>query len=315
LTHARVAFAGTPDFAVPTLEALAGSGYELVGVLTQPDRPKGRGREMASSSVRRVAERLRLPLCQPRSLRAAEDRRALAQWHADVLVVVAYGLLLPPEVLRLPVRGCINVHASLLPRWRGAAPVQRAILAGDTETGISIMQMDAGLDSGPVLLQRRTPIEPDETAGALLTRLAQQGAQALIEALPSVLSGRANASPQPVEGVTYAHKLEKADAPIDWRAPAIEVARAIRGLDPWPMAETSLREEIVKLRGARVVEERGPARPGYVRGLRDQALVVECGQGAVAIREWQRPGRRWLRAAEFGNGVAIIDTTLGSARG
>ena len=315
MSRARVAFAGTPDFAVPTLEALAASPHELVGVLTQPDRPRGRGRALAQSPVKMIAQRLGLPVSQPHSLRTPEDRSALQTWRPDVLVVVAYGLILPPDALSLPPRGCINVHASLLPRWRGAAPVQRAILNGDTETGVTIMQMDAGLDTGPMLLQRRTPISAAETAGSIFDRLARLGADALLEALPSVIASTAHPQAQPASGATYARKLEKSDAPVDWQASAAEVSRRIRGLDPWPIAEASWNGETLKLRGADIVDESSSGEPGRVRGLLDGALVVECGRGAVGVREWQRPGRRWLAATEFANGLPVVGGVLTVAAG
>src|SRR6202044_1080142 len=224
----RVAFAGTPEFAVPTLRALADSPHALVGVLTQPDRPAGRGRELTASPVKRLAQELQLPLSQPATLQNAAARALLASWGVDALVVVAYGLILPPAVLALPRLGCLNVHASLLPRWRGAAPIQRAILAGDRQSGVTIMQMDAGLDTGAVLEQRAIAIAPGSSAGQLQASLAQLGAGLLLDALAALEAGRAQPRPQPQEGVTYAAKVSKAEAIIDWRSGAEQIERQVR---------------------------------------------------------------------------------------
>ncbi|MDB6087927.1 MAG: Methionyl-tRNA formyltransferase [Gammaproteobacteria bacterium] len=248
----RVAFAGTPDFAVPALEALLRSGHRVVGVLTQPDRPKGRGRQIAASPVKTAALAHGIPVSQPQSLKAEADRVELAAWRPDVLVVVAYGLILPRAVLALPRFGCINIHASLLPRWRGAAPIQRAILAGDTETGVTIMLMDVGLDTGPMLLQERVPITASDTGGSLHDRLAALGASALLEGLDKHAAGTLAAVPQPSEGVTYAAKIEKAEALIDWTRDARAIERQIRAFNPWPIAETRLDGEQLRVFAAAV---------------------------------------------------------------
>jgi len=311
---ARVAFAGTPEFAVPTLRALVSSGFDVPGVLTQPDRPKGRGRQSASSAVKVAAGELGIPVSQPLSLRTGSERETLEQWRPDVLIVVAYGLLLPVEVLRLPRFGCLNVHASLLPRWRGAAPIQRAILAGDRETGVTIMQMDAGLDTGRMYSQRAIPISGTDTSGSLFDALARVGAEALVEMLPEVIEGIAIATMQPEEGETYARKLEKAEALIDWNAGAHEVSCRIRALDPWPVAETSFRGESLKLRSVVVTDDASIGHPGHVLGIQDDRLIVQCGSGRVAIGEWQRAGRRSLPAAQFAHGLSIIGEPLGVAR-
>ena len=224
----RVAFAGTPEFAVPTLLSLMRSPHQLVGVLTQPDRPSGRGRLLTPSPVKAAAVDAAVPVAQPATLRSPEDRAQLVAWNPDVLVVVAYGLILPKAVLEIPRLGCVNVHASLLPRWRGAAPVERALLAGDETTGVTIMQMDAGLDTGPILLQRAVAIGPLDTGPDLRAKLAAEGAQLLLEALQGLAVGSLHPSAQPAEGVTYARKLEKREAPIDWSRPAVEVERQVR---------------------------------------------------------------------------------------
>lgn len=313
----RIAFAGTPEFAVPALEALVGSGQEIVGVLTRPDRPRGRGRQVGPSPVKEAALAYRLPISQPETLANSEDRAALEAWRPELLVVVAYGLILPPTVLALPPRGCINIHASLLPRWRGAAPIQRAILAGDAETGISIMQMTSGLDTGPVLLQRRIPIDRTATSGALHDRLATLGAEALLEAVREIAAGSAHPQPQPSEGVTYAAKLSRSEALIDWRANARAIERQIRAFNPWPWAETRLAGEPLRIiaghaeEGAEESPAPGPpgpvtrAEPGTIIAIRHDAILVRCGEGRIAITELQRPGRKPLGAAQFVNAVRL----------
>ncbi len=308
----RVAFAGTPDFAVPPLEALRASGHELVGVLTQPDRPKGRGQQLAASPVKQAAQRHGLTVLQPQSLKNEAARAEVAALRADVLVVVAYGLILPQAVLDLPRLGCVNIHASLLPRWRGAAPIQRAILAGDAETGISIMQMDAGLDTGPVLLKRRIPIGENDTGGSLHDKLAALGAPALLEALEGLAGGTLRAEPQPSTGVTYAEKLQKAEAPIDWSRDAIAIERQVRAFNPWPVAETRLAGEQLRIFMARAQnEDSNDAAPGTVVAARDDAIVVACGHGALRITELQRAGRRPLGARDFLNSCDLAGQRLG----
>jgi methionyl-tRNA formyltransferase len=297
----RVAFAGTPHFALPALAALAASSHELVGVLTQPDRPSGRGRHLSASPVKLAAQSYGVPLAQPSSLKTAEGRAALEAWRPDALVVAAYGLILPPTVLELPRLGCINVHASLLPRWRGAAPVARAILAGDAETGITIMQMDAGLDTGPILLERKIAIDRAATAGRLEEALAALGADALLEALRQIEGGSARSRPQPREGVTYAAKLAKSEAVIDWRSSALAIERQVRAFNPWPIAETRLSAEPLRIHAAHALArvDSSAGVPGTVLALDPGAIVVACGEGALALTELQRPGRKPLPAAEF----------------
>ena len=243
----RIAFAGTPDFAVPALEALLGSSHTVVGVLTQPDRPKGRGRQLAASPVKVTALAHGIPVSQPPTLKDEGGRAELAAWRPDVLVVVAYGLILPRDVLSLPRLGCLNIHASLLPRWRGAAPIQRAILAGDASTGVTIMLMDAGLDTGPMLLRKEVPIAPTDTGGSLHDRLAGVGASAILEVLDGHAQGTLRAVPQPAEGVTYAAKIDKAEALIDWGQDAARIGRQVRAFNPWPIAETRLDGEQLRV--------------------------------------------------------------------
>jgi len=314
----RIVFAGTPEFAVPPLAALVASRHQVVGVLTQPDRPAGRGRRVEHGAVKEFALAHGLPVAQPVTLRTAEGRAPLAAWGPDVMVVVAYGLILPPEALALPRFGCLNIHASLLPRWRGAAPIQRALLAGDPETGVAIMQMDAGLDTGPVLLERRVVIGPDEDSPALHARLAALGAAALLEALDGIEAGTLTPQAQSAEGATYAAKLDKSEARIDWREDAAAIARRVRALRPWPVAETLLHGEQVRLHRARALPDAAApaagaapsAAPGALLGLEDDMLVVACGRGRLGILELQRAGRRSMTAREFANGLRAGEETF-----
>ena len=300
---------------MPALAALLGSAHEVVGVLTQPDRPKGRGQQLASSAVKHAALAAGVPVAQPQTLKTEAGRAELASWRPDVLAVVAYGLILPPAALSLPRLGCVNIHASLLPRWRGAAPIQRAILSGDAETGATIMLMDAGLDTGPILLQRRMPINADDTGGSLHDRLALRGAEALIEALGGLSENSLRPVPQPTEGVTYAAKLEKAEALIDWTGRASDIDRKVRAFNPWPIAET--RYEGAQLRILRTKAEEadsnrlGDQPPGTVLALTDTSLLIQCGQGRLAVQEVQRPGRRPVSARDFANTGPLVGRTLG----
>lgn len=318
----RVAFAGTPEFAVPTLLALMSSPHRLVGVLTQPDRPRGRGRHLSPSPVKAALDGS-IPVAQPATLQSPEDRATLADWNPDVLVVVAYGLILPKPVLGIPRLGCVNVHASLLPRWRGAAPIERALLAGDETTGVTIMQMEAGLDTGPILLQRVLAIDPRDTGTSLRSRLAAEGAPLLLEALHGLADGALDPRPQPAEGVTYARKLEKGDAPIDWRRPAVEIERQVRALQPWPVAETLLSDpgtgagERLLIHGSRVAPP-GPAapvsRPGYIvatDGRHGEGFIrVQCGEGALDLLTLQRPGGQRLAASLFTRGPRALSPSM-----
>jgi methionyl-tRNA formyltransferase len=302
----RIAFAGTPHFALPALRALLESPHRVVGVLTQPDRPAGRGRELRASPVKLLAAGHGLPLAQPATLKTEEGRAALVSWQPDLLVVVAYGLLLPKAVLQLPRLGCLNIHGSLLPRWRGAAPIHRALLAGDARTGVTIMQLDEGLDTGPTLLERSRAIGPHETSGDLHDALAELGAQALIAAIEGLSSGALRPHPQPAEGVTYAAKIEKSEARLDWNLSAVELDRRIRAFNPWPVAETSLAGETLRVWRAAVADTAGAGSPpGTLLGVDAAGLRVACGQGVLAISELQRAGRKPVPARDFANAVRI----------
>src|SRR5688572_20421140 len=310
----RIAFAGTPHFALPALRALLASRHQVVGVLTQPDRPAGRGRELRASPIKLLAAtQTALPIAQPPTLKSAEGRAPLAAWAPDLLVVVAYGLILPREALQLPRLGCLNIHGSVLPRWRGAAPIQRALLAGDVETGIAIMQLDEGLDTGPVLLERRRPIGPHDTAGDLHDALAELGAAALLEAIDGLTTGKLLPRAQPAEGVTYAAKIEKSEARIDWNEDAVQLDRKIRAFNPWPMAETHLAGESLRLLRATVADAGArAAEPGTVLGLADDGLRVACGTGVLAVRELQRAGKRPVSARDFANAMRLAGLRFGS---
>lgn len=318
----RIAFAGTPDFAVPTLLALMQSPHELVGVLTQPDRRRGRGQRLSPSPVKAAADPS-VPLAQPETLKTPEGRAELAAWHPDVLVVVAYGLILPQAALDIPRLGCVNVHASLLPRWRGAAPIERALLAGDETTGVTIMLMDEGLDTGPTLLQRQVAIDPVDTGASLRARLAALGAPLLLEALEGLASGALQARPQPAEGVTYARKLEKREALIDWSVPAAEVERQVRALQPWPVAETARSDprsgamERLLVHAARVApggSAPGGGRPGSIvetDGRHEAGYIrVQCGEGCLDLLALQRPGGQRLPASSFTRGPRALERSM-----
>ena len=313
----RVAFAGTPEFALPALAALS-ARHTLVGVLTQPDRPRGRGRQLAPSAVKSAAEALGVPVAQPDTLKDESARATLGAWAPEVLVVVAYGLLLPREILALPRFGCLNIHASLLPRWRGAAPVQRAILAGDAETGVSIMQMEAGLDTGAVFLEHRRPIGARDTAAVLLKELAGLGASALIEVLEALPRGLAP-TPQPESGATYAPKIGKAEALIDWHQGVEAIDRRIRAFNPWPVAETRLNGEALRVLEAIPQQsasnmllkvDRSPD-PGSIVSVRGDSILVQCGTGVLGLTRLQRPGRRPVSARDFAHGQPLEGVRLG----
>jgi methionyl-tRNA formyltransferase len=306
----RVAFAGTPLFAVPALEALLRSRHTVVGVLTQPDRPQGRGRQLTPGPVKQVALRHELTVAQPQSLRVEAARRELVALAPDVIVVVAYGQILPRAVLQLPRLGCLNIHASLLPRWRGAAPIQRAILAGDCLTGVTIMQMDEGLDTGGILATRTVPIGDRATSASLQDELAAVGAQALIEVLEALLSGGLAAQPQPTTGVSYAHKIAKSEAPIHWADPAAAISRQVRAFNPWPVAQTVYAGEPLRIHEAYAPPGAPGAAvaPGTWLGLTPaaggQALRVACGSGELHVTQLQRAGRNVVAAREFVNSAA-----------
>lgn len=282
----RLVFMGTPDFAVPTLQALIAAGHEIVRVHTQPPRPAGRGRALRPSPVQLAAEAAGLCVVTPETLRGPSETEALAALAPDAAVVVAYGQILPPAVLAVPRLGCLNLHASLLPRWRGAAPIQRALMAGDAETGIAVMQMAAGLDTGPVLAEECTPIGPEDTAGTLHDRLAGMGAPLMVATLAALAGGHATPCPQSQAGVTYARKIDKAEARIDWSRPAAQLDCHIRGLAPFPGSWCTIGQERVKILMCR--PEPGAGVPGTVL---DDGLLIACGQGALRLVRLQRPGK------------------------
>ncbi len=294
----RIIFMGTPDFSVPVLDALVEAGHDIAAVYTQPPRPAGRGKKERPSPVHARARALGLTVRHPPNFRDPAEIDAFAALEADVAVVVAYGLILPQPVLDAPRKGCLNIHASLLPRWRGAAPIQRAIMAGDARTGVCIMQMEAGLDTGPVLLRRETEIRPDDTAGSLHDRLSEMGAAAIVEALASLDS--LTPTPQPAEGVTYAAKIDKAEARIDWSRPAVEIDRQIRGLSPFPGAWCEQDGTRLKLLLSRV--SAGEGVPGTIL---DDRLTVACGEGAVQLLRLQKAGRGAMDATEFLRGTPL----------
>ncbi|MGN6314252.1 MAG: methionyl-tRNA formyltransferase [Rhodanobacteraceae bacterium] len=298
----RLVFAGTPAFALPGLRACFDSGAEVVGAYTQPDRPAGRGRGLAMSPVKQAAQEAGIPVEQPETLKDQATQRLLRDHAPDLLVVIAYGLILPKAVLAIPKLGCWNVHASLLPRWRGAAPIQRAILAGDEETGVCLMQMQAGLDTGPVLLSARTPIQPDDTGGLLHDRLALLGAQVLAEGLRRVMRGEPmNAIPQSSEGVTYAHKLDKAEAKLDFARSSMELERKVRAFDPWPVAEAQIAGEKVRIWSAEGLRTRTSARPGEIVAASKHGIDIACGEGVLRVSKLQRAGGRVISAADYLN--------------
>ncbi|MGR4876092.1 methionyl-tRNA formyltransferase [Pseudoxanthomonas sp. LARHCG66] len=297
----RIVFAGTPAFAVPSLRA-AHAHHEVVAVYTQPDRPAGRGRGLTPSPVKLEAIQRGIPVLQPLLLRKKSTQDALREMQPDVMVVVAYGLILPQAVLDIPQYGCWNVHASLLPRWRGAAPIQRAIEAGDTETGVCLMQMEAGLDTGPVLLAQSMPIGPEDTGGQLHDRLSDLGAQVLRDALGLLRAGvRLPPHPQAEEGVAYAHKLDKAEAKLDWSQPAGVLARKVRAFNPWPVAEAQVAGERLRIHGAVVVDQSHDATPGTLLAAGRQGLDIACGVGVLRLRVVQREGGKAITAADYLN--------------
>lgn len=303
---------GSPDFALPGLRALA-SRYQIVGVVTQPDRASGRGRALKPPPVKTLALELGLPLVQPEKLRQPEAVQQLRAWNPDLIVVAAFGQILKPEVLDLPRFGCLNVHASLLPRWRGAAPIQRALLAGDGESGVTIMRMAAGLDTGPLYLLRPLAVAPRETGGTLSDQLARLGAQALVEALPGIADGSLIPVPQDDDLANYAHKLTKAEAEVDWSRPAVEIDRLIRAFDPWPVAQTSLEGVSLRLWGSELSDLIPPpaALPGQVLAAGKGGIEVATGAGVLRLTRLQPPGKRPMSAAEFLNARHLDGARLG----
>lgn len=296
----RIVFAGTPEFAVPSLRVAARHG-QVVAVYTQPDRPAGRGRGLAASPVKREALAAGLPVLQPQSLRDRQAQDTLRALQPDLMVVVAYGLILPRAVLAIPVHGCWNVHASLLPRWRGAAPIQRAIQAGDAQTGVCLMQMEKGLDTGPVLRRTATPILPDDTAGSLHDRLAELGAALLHQGLEQLRATQTAlpTEPQDPAHATYAHKLDKAEAHLDWHQPAAQLARKVRAFSPWPVAEAVLEGERLRLHEAVAIE--GDGAPGTILAAGREGIDVATGAGALRLLRVQRDGGKVLAAADYLN--------------
>ena len=297
----KIVFAGTPEFAVSSLRAAA-RHHEVVGVYTQPDRPAGRGRGLMPSPVKLEAIVRGIPVFQPESLKSPEAQQQLRDLQPDLMVVVAYGLILPKAVLAIPTHGCWNVHASLLPRWRGAAPIQRAIQAGDAETGVCLMQMEAGLDTGPVLLRQHTPIQAGELGGSLHDRLAELGAQVLSDGLGLLRAGlKPIAQPQPEQGVTYAHKLDKAEARLDWANDAQVLERTVRAFNPWPVAEAQLAGERVRIHGAVALADNQGKAPGTLLAAGREGIDIACSQGALRLRVLQREGGKAITAADYLN--------------
>lgn len=296
----KLVFAGTPEFAAVSLQALLEARHEVTLVLTRADRPAGRGLKSQPSAVKRMALDRGLPLLQPATLKDAEAAQAIAVASPEALIVAAYGLMVPPALLRLPARGCINVHASLLPRWRGAAPIQRALLAGDAVTGVSIMQMEETLDTGPVLLQRSVPISPDDTGGSLHDKLARLGARMLIEALATCPEPR----PQNASEATYARRIEKREAEIDWHKSAAEIERQVRAYHPAPGAQSTIEGTTIKIWRSRVEHAQG-AEPGSVLEAGADGIVAACGKEALRITELQRAGGKPLPAKQFLSGFPL----------
>lgn len=305
-----VVFAGTPQFSVPALEALVGSRHRVAAVYTQPDRPAGRGQHLSVSAVKQCAIGHGLHVEQPATLRDPAAIQRLAAWQADVMVVVAYGLILPSTVLSIPPLGCINIHGSLLPRWRGAAPIHRALLAGDSQTGVTIMQMDAGLDTGPMLLERATPIGEMDTSASVHDRLAALGAEALLQALDGILDGSLKPTPQPDAGATYAAKIRKEEAVLDWTLAAEQLDRQVRAFNPWPVAEARFNGQQLRVWESRVTGETTSASPGTVLASDASGIRVATGRGVLSLTRVQLAGRKTVTAAEFLNAHRLDGVVL-----
>lgn len=306
----RILFAGTPDFAVPALKALLASKHGLCAVYTQPDRPAGRGRKLMAGPVKQLALQAGLPVFQPETLKNPEVQEELRSLRPELMIVVAYGLLLPRAVIDIPPRGCVNIHASLLPRWRGAAPIQRSMLAGDRETGVTIMFIEPRLDAGPMLLKKRCPIARGETAGELRDRLSELGAEALMETLPELESGDLQPEYQDEGAATYAAKIGKEEAILDWARPAIELERQVLAFNSWPIAETLYRGQTLRVWRAEALDQTTAAEPGRVLDRKD-ALDVATGQGILRLLEIQLPGARRITARDFLNAHPGQDIRLG----
>lgn len=295
----RIVFAGTPEFAAQHLQALLDAGRQVIAVYTQPDRPAGRGQKLMPSPVKQLALQHSIPVYQPPTLRDPAAQTELAALRADLMVVVAYGLILPQAVLDLPRLGCINSHASLLPRWRGAAPIQRAIEAGDAESGVTVMQMEAGLDTGPMLLKVSTPIDAEDTGGSLHDRLAALGSDAVVTAVAALEAGTLGGEVQDDSLATYAHKLNKDEARIDWSRPAAELERLVRAFHPWPICHSRLDEAAVKIHAARL--ETGQGSPGQIIGASKDGLQVACGEGSLLLTRLQLPNGKPLNFSDLYN--------------
>jgi len=307
----RIIFAGTPDFAAHALKALINSQHEVIAVYTQPDRPSGRGRKLKPGPVKEVALEHNIPVFQPETLKEKTEQQQITDLKPDIMVVIAYGLLLPLAVLNIPRLGCINVHASILPRWRGAAPIQRAVLSGDRISGVSIMQMDEGLDTGDVLATVTCNIEPEETGGSLHDKLAQLGVAPLLSVLEQLQAGNAHPVPQNNNEACYARKLSKDEAQINWDQPAIEIERTIRAFNPWPVAFTRLNNENMRLWSAVALEDSSNSAPGTIIDFSKNGIFVATGKGVLRIDQLQIPGGRAMTAGEFINAHDLTDTVLG----
>ncbi|MEH6502540.1 MAG: methionyl-tRNA formyltransferase [Cycloclasticus sp.] len=294
----NIIFAGTPAFSVSSLQALIASEHRVSAVYTQPDRPAGRGRKLHISAIKQVALDNNIPVEQPGDFKSSQALEKLKHYQADLMVVVAYGIILPMDVLTTPRYGCINIHASLLPRWRGAAPIQRAILSGDNETGVTLMQMDAGLDTGDMLSKAKCDIELEDTSNTLHDKLSLLGANALIKLLPDIEQQQLMATPQPTAGVTYAHKLSKQEARIDWNMPAVEVHRAIRGYNPWPVAHTLLNNNSLRIWQSKTTVDRTNDEPGSIKTDKNQ-LFVACKDNYLEITELQPANKRRMSSREY----------------
>jgi methionyl-tRNA formyltransferase len=310
-TPLNIVYAGTPEFAATALAALLESRHNVIAVYTQPDRPAGRGRKLTASPVKALTLEHGIEVRQPESLKDPSEQEKLAALKPDLMIVAAYGLLLPATILDTPRLGCLNIHASLLPRWRGAAPIQRAILAGDAETGITIMQMDVGLDTGDMLYKVTTPIEANDTAQTLHDRLAGLGAQAIVEALDALQAGSLRAEKQDDTQANYAKKLYKEEAQIDWQKPALAIARQVAAFNPWPVAQSKNGEEVLRIWSALALEEQSKQTPGSVVRSDKQGIDIACGEGVLRITRLQRPGGKPQSAAEYLNAHKLDGAVLG----
>jgi len=307
----NIIFAGTPDFSVPTLKALIASEHKICAVYTQPDRPAGRGRKLQISPIKQSALEANIPVEQPLNFKSAESLETLSSYQPDLMIVVAYGIILPESILNAPRFGCINIHASLLPRWRGAAPIQRAILSGDKETGVTLMQMDKGLDTGDMLSTLTCPIAPKDTSSSLHDTLSTLGASALLDLLPLVENDQLEPVSQPSSDVTYAHKLSKQEASIDWNQPATEVQRAIQGYNPWPVAHTLINEKPLRIWQAKATGERSGNNPGQIKTEKNK-LFIACADYYIEITELQPANKRRMPASDYLAAHQINGLTLGS---